>query len=122
MQKLTFREYVESKTRLKEAAENTPIELKQYQMIKYCKLPIRSTMFETEKWEISLKPKHVLNVEWMQINENHVIKSIQISNHTAISEDKNLFPFWNHDKMNKWLESNTQQNTPSSEESNNPDE
>ena len=40
MEKLTFKQYLESKSKLREAIKQTPVHKAEYVMRKYCKLPV----------------------------------------------------------------------------------
>lgn len=59
MEKLTFRQYLESKEQLLKAIENTPISKVEYEVAKYCTLNLNE-----KNNPISLKPKNKIVVEW----------------------------------------------------------
>ena len=98
---ITFKEYLESKDRLREAVEQTPIQLVEYEVRKYCRLPIGTS--KEEKELLSLKPKQTLVVEWHYDD----IKNPQPTN-VALNEEK-FHPYWNGKKLEKWLIRNTKE-------------
>jgi len=59
MEKLTFKQYLESKEQLLKAIEKTPISIIEYEVRKYCTLPINETIEP-----VSLRPKNKIIVEW----------------------------------------------------------
>jgi len=62
MEKLTFKQYLDSKDKLLEAIEESPIYTATYTVSKYCKLPVGET--KDLKEHIHLKPKQRIIVEW----------------------------------------------------------
>jgi hypothetical protein len=59
MDKQTFKQYLESKEQLLKAIENTPVSIIEYEVRKYCTLPINETTTS-----VSLKPKNIIMIEW----------------------------------------------------------
>lgn len=102
MQKLTFRQYLESKDQLLKAIENTPVALVEYKVKKYCSLPVGET--EDEKEVVGLKPQHKVIVEWRYDDINNPTpESIQIIGPTDIDDGERFATFWAGSKLRKWL-------------------
>lgn len=59
MDKLTFKQYLESKEQLLQAIKNTPVSIVEYEVKKYCSLAINEDIDP-----ISFKPKNKLLIEW----------------------------------------------------------
>lgn len=110
MKKLTFREYVESKTQLLKAVENCPERIAVYDVKKYCKLPVGET--KEEKQDISLKPKQQIIVKWKYLNETPDPISIKVERVKEICSDEDFSTFWKSDRLIKWLNRNTSEVTP----------
>lgn len=108
MEKLTFKEYLASKEKLREAIKQTPVHRAQYLMRKYCKLPVGET--KEEKQYVALKPKHKLIVEWNYRNfDNPDLLSICFENVDGIDETEEFQSFWSEDRFKKWLLRNTRE-------------
>lgn len=104
MQRMTFKEYYESKDRLRLAGEECPRISMQYEVTKYCKMPVMESPEDEQKLHVSLKPRDLIEVLWEYIDPNYPTpKSI-----TLVSEDdKKVFPCWNNKKVLKWVNTNT---------------
>ena len=61
MKQLSFKEYLDSKEKLRESASNIPVRNVTFNVTKYCKLTTGSC--KEEKEQLSLKPKQQLIVE-----------------------------------------------------------
>jgi hypothetical protein len=57
---LSFKQYLESKEQLMNAIKNTPVSIVEYEVCKYCSIPVSESDVET----ISLRPKNKILVEW----------------------------------------------------------
>lgn len=102
MQKLTFKQYLESKEQLLKAIENTPTAIIEYEVKKYCSLTVGET--EEEKQLIGLKPKHKIVVEWLYNSvHNPSPNSIRVVGPKDVNEDEKLLTFWSGTKLSKWL-------------------
>lgn len=100
--KLTFKQYLDSKEQLRKAITNTPVSVMEYQIKKYCSLPIGET--EEDKTLVVLKPKQMVIVEWKYDNiDNPSIESIRFEGVSTIEEDIEHTTYWNSVKMKKWL-------------------
>lgn len=93
--KLTFKEYYESKERLKEASQSVPKTIVEYTVKKYCKLPILTE--KNDKGYLSLKPKDGIKILW----EFNDIKKPAIR--AVIFESQTYTPSWNNEKMKNWI-------------------
>ena len=62
MRKLTFKQYMESKARLREAIAETPVAASTYVVKKYCKIRVGET--RDMRREVALKPRQRVIVEW----------------------------------------------------------
>ena len=104
--KLTFKEYLDSKQRLREAVAKVPNRTAMYTVRKYCKLPIGET--KEEKQYINLKPKQQIEVEWLYEDiDDPTIVAIRFVNVTNILNESKYSSFWAGKKLLKWLEKNT---------------
>lgn len=102
MEKLTFKQYLESKEQLREAIKNTPVSIVEYEVRKYCSLPVGET--EQEKTLISLKPKQKIIVEWRYDHiDNPTPEYILISGCQTFCEDEKQQTYWTGTKLQKWL-------------------
>lgn len=102
MKKLTFKEYVESKEQLLQAIANVPTAVVEYEVKKYCSLPVGET--EDEKSLIGLKPKNKVIVEWKYDNPTQPTpESIRTIGPHDVNEDEKFATFWSGVKLAKWL-------------------
>lgn len=108
MDKLTFKEYLASKDKLREAIKQTPVHKAEYIMRKYCKFPVGES--KEKKQYIPLKPKHKLVVEWNYHNlDNPSLVSICFENVETINKREEYSSFWSDDRFKKWLIRNTRE-------------
>jgi len=106
--KLTFKEYLDSKEKLREAIAVTPKQVKEYTVKKYCKLVIGES--KDEKEQVNLKPNQKIIIEWVyrNIDEPTPIKIIFEGVSPDIdSEDHSTY--WQSLKLQKWLLKNTRE-------------
>lgn len=102
MERLTFKQYLDSKDQLLRAIENTPVAVYEYEVKKYCSLTIGET--EEEKRLIGLKPKNRIIVEWRYDSiANPTPEAIRLLGTKEIDEDEKLMTFWSGSKLTKWL-------------------
>ena len=100
--KLTFKEYVESKDRLREAVKKTPQQEVMYTVHKYCKLVVGES--KDTKEQISLKPDQTITVKWLYEDfENPTPLSIIFSGVQAINEDQSFNTPWEGFRLERWL-------------------
>lgn len=96
---LSFKQYIESKERLRESILKDPIVKINYAFKKYCKFP---TGIKEEKQFVSLKPNDVVTVAWKYTSPDHrLIESIEFNN-----EDEIVFTYWKDDKIANWIKTN----------------
>lgn len=111
MDKLTFKQYLESKEQLLKAIENTPVSVLEYEVKKYCSLTVGES--EEDKSLVSLKPKHKIIVEWRYTSvDNPTPESIRFVGVNEVDEDEALSTFWSGNKLQKWLTRHAKQNEP----------
>lgn len=108
MDKLTFKQYLDSKERLREAVKQTPIRKVEYMMRKYCKLPVGET--KEDKQYIPLKPKQKIIVEWNYRDlENPQLEGLFFENVDGVDDTDEYQSFWSDDRFKKWLLKNTRE-------------
>lgn len=109
-EKLTFKDYVSSKDQLRSAIDNTPQRVAEYEVRKYCKLPVGET--KEEKEQVSLRPKHKITVEWLYNDvDNPTPLNLKFEGPTEIDPDDERSALWNGERLLKWLLRNTHENT-----------
>lgn len=102
MEKLTFKQYLESKDQLIKAMENVPVVVQEYEVRKYCTLTVGED--EEEKLAIPLKPKNRVIVEWQYDSVEHPLPlSIKVEGVSYIDETDTFNTFWSNEKLKKWL-------------------
>lgn len=107
MDTLTFKEYLNSKTRLVEALKETPIQQVRYDVRKYCKIPLGESKEAREY--VSLKPKQVMIVEWHYEDIDNPTP-MKISFERPDGSSNEIFEtFWAGEKLRKWLTRNTRE-------------
>jgi hypothetical protein len=108
MKNLTFKQYLESKEQLLKAIHNTPTSIIEYEVRKYCTLPVGE--IEIEKEAVTLKPKNTIIVEWQYDDINNPTPiNIKFKGLTNIDETDQYSTYWNSAKFQKWLTRHTQQ-------------
>lgn len=105
--KLSFKDYVESKKQLRNAAADCPKYFCLYEVNKYCKLPLleNDNSSEEEKVYIAFKPKDKIKIFWEAFNLDAPTAHYIL----IISEniEKKYYFNWNNEKITKWLNSTT---------------
>ena len=102
MEKLTFKQYLESKDQLKRAISNTPVSIIEYEACKYCTLPIGET--EDEKVMVGIRPKNKIIVEWRYDNmESPAPTNISFEGVKDLDCVEKYTTFWTGTKLQKWL-------------------
>lgn len=105
---LTFKQYLESKQKLREAITNIPQRTARYSVKKYCKMVVGES--KDDKQYISLKPNQTILVEWSYDDPtNPTVVKIQYEDVTNINEDDEYETFWEGNRLQKWLEKNTRE-------------
>jgi hypothetical protein len=106
MDKISFKQYFESKQKLKAAGEDCPKYFQEYVVSKYCKLPLLEEIGSEEKQYVALKPKDRLEIFWEVSDLVHPVpRYIKVINED--DEEKKYYFSWNLMKINKWLELST---------------
>ena len=96
---ITFKEYLESKTWLKEKAQDDSTVSSDHSVKTYCKLQTGEGL--AERIELNLKPNTVLSVNWVKEGKGYICESVTI-------ENAKFSIYWKTTKLNKWLSSNTE--------------
>ena len=106
--KLTFKEYVASKERLREAVKNTPQQEVKYTVRKYCKLVVGES--KENKEQINLKPEQTITVKWLYDDfTNPTPQSIVFEGVKAIDSDKVFNTTWQGFRLERWLMRNARE-------------
>lgn len=107
-EKLTFKEYVESKERLREAVKNTPQQEVQYTVRKYCKLVVGES--KDEKEQINLKPNQTITVSWLYENfDNPTPLSITFNGVKSVDSEQVFSTSWAGFRLERWLMRNARE-------------
>lgn len=107
-EKLTFKEYLASKEKLREAIKNVPTQKTEYVMRKYCKLPVGES--KEEKEYVALKPKNKVIVEWLYEDVNNPsVVSLSFEDVDGVSESEEFSIYWSDDRFRKWLNKHTRE-------------
>lgn len=108
MEKLTFKDYLASKEKLREAIQQTPVRQATYRLRKYCKFPVGET--KELKEYIALKPKQEVIVEWHYADiDNPTAISMSFKNVDGINLEQKFKAFWSDERLQKWLLRNTRE-------------
>lgn len=104
MHRLTFKEYVESKNKLLLAGEECPRITLEYEITKYCKIPVTESPDDETKLQVSLKPKDTIEVLW-----EHNDPSYPTPRNIVLTSEgnKKVYPCWNNKKVLKWVQNNS---------------
>lgn len=101
-QEFTFKQYLESKEKLREAVKNTPQRVAEYSVRKYCKFPVGDS--KELKEYVSLKPKHKILVEWLYTDvDNPTPLTVKFEGSDSIDPDNEFQTFWSGTRLQKWL-------------------
>ena len=108
MDKLTFKQYLDSKDTLREAIKQTPVHKAEYIMRKYCKLPVGES--KDKKEYIALKPKHKVICEWLYADPNNPdLESVTFEGVDTVDPEKKHSSYWSEERFKTWLERNTRE-------------
>lgn len=106
MEKLTFKQYLDSKDQLLKAIENTPVSIVEYNVKNYCSLTLGEN--EDSKQVIGLKPKQKVIVEWHYNNiDNPTPENVRLVGVKNNDDDEKHEVFWTGTKLTKWLSRHT---------------
>ena len=108
MDKLTFKDYLATKEKLREAIKQTPVRQATYRLRKYCKFPVGET--KELKEYIALKPKQDVIVEWHYADiDNPTAISMKFKDVDNVDCEKEYKAFWSDARLQKWLLRNTRE-------------
>lgn len=103
---LSFKQYLESKTQLRQAIDQTPVAVNEYEVRKYCSIALGESKDDAKI--IGLKPKQKIIVEWRYDNINDpTIVNIKLQGVIALDETEEFETFWTTAKFKKWLARHT---------------
>lgn len=102
MENLTFKQYLESKEKLREAVGGTPTSVIEYEVRKYCTFMVGETI--DEKKCVGLKPKQRIIIEWRYDSiDTPTANSIKFRGPKDIEEHEDHCSFWSTKKLQNWL-------------------
>jgi hypothetical protein len=105
---LSFKEYLQSKLQLRQAIEQTPRTVVEYEVRKYCSIALGENKEEGKI--VGLKPKNKLIVEWRyDVINNPTIVYIKFKDVQALDEQEEFQTFWPSTKLKKWLSRHTRE-------------
>lgn len=108
MDKLTFKQYLDSKSVLREAIKQTPVRKAEHVMRKYCKLPVGES--RDDKEYIALKPKNKIIVEWLYSNpDKPELESVSFEGVEDVDIDTKHASYWPEERFKNWLKRNTRE-------------
>lgn len=108
---MSFKEYLESKNKLREALQRVPQRTAEYRVKEYCKLVIGES--KDQKRYIPLKPNQKIFVDWKYDNmDNPTINSLQFEGVHHIDCEQEFATPWQGKKLQQWLSKNTRETTP----------
>jgi hypothetical protein len=106
--KLTFKQYLESKEKLREAVTNVPRQTTKYRVNKYCQVVVGES--KESKQYVKLKPNHTIVVEWIYDNmDNPTIDGVKFDNVEEIDPQDVFDMYWDGKKFQTWLFRNTRE-------------
>jgi hypothetical protein len=106
MEKITFKQYLDSKQKLIEAVKKVPERTATYRVRKYCKLIVGEN--KGQKNQITLKPNYNIEVQWLYEDINNPTPiNIKFSGIKDIDESQEFNTYWQGKKLLKWLIRNT---------------
>jgi len=104
--KLTFKEYVNTKDQLRSAVDNVPQRVAEYEVRKYCTLPVGESRSSRE--QVSLRPKHKIIVEWLYEDvDNPTPLNLRFEGPTELDPLDERSALWTGERLLKWLLRNT---------------
>lgn len=106
IKQLSFKQYLESKEKLREAIKNTPQRTAHYIVRKYCNLTVGET--KEEKTQIKLRPKHKIIVDWLYEDIDNPTP-VNIRFEGPPNNEQDYSTFWSGSKLLKWLVRNARE-------------
>lgn len=102
MEKQTFKQYLDSKQQLLKAIENTPVAVVEYEVKKYCALPLGEA--DDDPTVVDLRPKYKVIVEWRYDSiTDPTPESIRVMGPSDVDQHERFQTFWTGSKLRKWL-------------------
>lgn len=106
--KLSFKEYLASKEKLREAVSKTPQRVATYSVRKYCKLIIGES--KEEKSQITLKPNQKITIDWLYEDiDNPTPVSLKFGGVKNVADEDMFNTYWQGAKLLKWLARNARE-------------
>ncbi len=107
--KITFKEYLLTKDKLREAVQETPHQKKEYIVTKYCKLVVGES--KDDKEQVNLKPNNKIIIEWLYENIDEPTPiNIMFDGVCPDVDSENHATYWQSYKLQRWLLRNTEHN------------
>lgn len=108
--KLSFKQYLDSKEKLREAVTKTPQRVATYSVRKYCKLIIGES--KDDKSQVTLKPNQKIIVDWLYEDiDNPTPVCLKFAGLKNINADDEHATYWQGVKLLKWLARNAREET-----------
>lgn len=105
---LTFKEYLDSKEKLREAVTKTPKRVASYTVRKYCKLIIGES--KEEKSQMALKPNQKITIDWLYEDvDNPTPVSLKFDGPKDVDAEQAHQTYWQGSKLLKWLNRNARE-------------
>lgn len=101
MRKLSFKQYLESKEKLRKAISETPVVSTTYTVRKYCKLRLGES--KDHRKEVALKPRQRIIVEW-QYDDLNDPKPLSVVLDDVSPVEHSVY--WAGSKLRGWLSKN----------------
>jgi hypothetical protein len=107
-QKLTFKQYLESKNQLIEKAKEISIVDEKRRVLKYCKLPTFIIKTNICEHNLNLKPNDTITCQRIiKENQKDFVRCFFMVDDDKTPSDRSFFPRWNQEKIQKWIDKNT---------------
>lgn len=101
MEKLSFKQYRESKEQLLRSIANAPVSIIEYEIKRYCTFAIGNT---DEVQMVGLKPKQSIVLEWSHMPSGvAVLEAIRLIGVNNIDEREIHSNDWSRIKLTNWL-------------------
>ena len=107
MNKLSFKEYLESKQQLLKTLGECPVQSLSYNITKYCRLIVGET---DDRKAVLLKPGQTIIIEWQYQNVDDMTPkpvTIRFEDNKDIDSDEEFNTPWKPSKLVKWLTKNS---------------
>ena len=106
VERLTFKQYLESKKTLREAVEQTPKQTKTYTVNRYCNFVIGES--KDDRQSVNLRPNSTITIDWLYEDiDNPTPFKVGFDGLRDSDPMDDLLPAWSSQKIQKWLIRNT---------------